>query len=411
MMGGAGQATNRGPEGFVGKRDDALSVLVAAMEFSDAAAGFILSVSSDGLEPIAVIGRSGDQIESSAPAFVLEEQQAAMISHLMESGKLQRRSGEKSSAGLHDVVQRAAICVPVSNGSEISSILYLEGDTENDAFSPHIENALSLFAVALRHIPRLQAQHSVTGVEGGTYMIDPPSEPRQSCQKALDQQVLSGIADSIAISVNDSLSAVVAHASAGLQWLNQTPPKIDKARHSFRKIASSAFSAGGILTSYRTPDSPERLKLDHFDLEDVISGALLMIDADLRACNVDSICDLSAGKVVYADRMQIEHAVSNLISIAVDAMKEVNRPRNLRISSELQDKHLVLAVSDSGLDIPLEARDAIFDPLYTTKQGSRGIKLAIARTIAQLHGGSLEIARYDGCGTTMLLKLPTTGTP
>jgi len=87
-------------------------------------------------------------------------------------------------------------------------------------------------------------------------------------------------------------------------------------------------------------------------------------------------------------------------------MKKVQGPRRLNISSTMLDNELVISLSDSGQSIPLEARDAIFDPSYSSKQGGRGIKLAIARTIAQLHGGNLEIARSDDRGTTMLFKLP-----
>lgn len=96
----------------------------------------------------------------------------------------------------------------------------------------------------------------------------------------------------------------------------------------------------------------------------------------------------------------------NVVSISVEALKAVDVSRFLRISSSKEDNFCVLSFSNTGEVIPADARDAIFDPSYTAKQGSRGVKLAIARTIAQLHGGTLDIARASTDCTTMLLRLP-----
>ena len=117
-------------------------------------------------------------------------------------------------------------------------------------------------------------------------------------------------------------------------------------------------------------------------------------------------CDLLESAMMSAEPGQIEQAIVTLVSVSLEAMKKISKPRRLIISSKIQDNSLVLAFTDTGQSIPSEVRNAIFDPSYCSKQGNRGIKLAIARTIAQLHGGSLDIGASDDEGSTMLLTLP-----
>jgi heavy metal sensor kinase len=86
---------------------------------------------------------------------------------------------------------------------------------------------------------------------------------------------------------------------------------------------------------------------------------------------------------------------------------------SLSLSKE-QDRYL-LSVSDTGPGIPVEARPHVFERFYRadkarsrSEDGGAGLGLAIASWIANAHGGSLEIARSDGDGTTFVATLPAT---
>jgi C4-dicarboxylate-specific signal transduction histidine kinase len=144
----------------------------------------------------------------------------------------------------------------------------------------------------------------------------------------------------------------------------------------------------------------------HTELKDVIGRALDTVGSEMQANEIICKCDFSGETVVFVEPTQIEQAIVNLASVAVNAMKNTDGPRELRVSTALQGSHAVLSLSDSSAGIQADVRDAIFDPTYTEKEGGRGIRLAIARTIAQLHGGSLDIASSDAVGTTMFLRLP-----
>src|SRR6185295_6416306 len=78
---------------------------------------------------------------------------------------------------------------------------------------------------------------------------------------------------------------------------------------------------------------------------------------------------------VGADRAQLEQALLNLVSNAVDAMPSGGR---LTLAARRQDQGVALVVVDSGDGILAEDLPRVFDPLYTTKPPGKGTGLGLA---------------------------------
>jgi len=111
---------------------------------------------------------------------------------------------------------------------------------------------------------------------------------------------------------------------------------------------------------------------------------------------------------VGADRAQLEQALLNLVSNAVDAMPSGGR---LKLAARRHDSGVALVVADSGDGILAEDLPRVFDPLYTTKPPGKGtgLGLAILREVVEAHGGSVELESRPGEGTTALVCLPAAG--
>ncbi|NTJ09735.1 sensor histidine kinase [Rhizobium lusitanum] len=393
------------PMGGLRRTDGSIVALLdAAVQFSGAARGLLLCPGDKGLFIHTSVGGSNEApfigIPSSMP--MPHQTKAAMEATSLGASVVCAHQGEAPA------VATACLAVPMGQTSLVSSILYLEMADDVNGFSASTVQAIELYASAFEQVLRLQeaavgsAQVARSLPETGSAVRTIPYPMFEN----INPITLAGVAETIAHKINDSLSAVVAHASAGLHWLNQDPPKVEKARRSLRKIAASTFSVGSVMGSYRSATGSGGSALELIDVSSCVQAALEILADDLIEADVKSECDFSQGAAVLAEAKQIEQAITTLVSVALDSMKKVQGPRRLNISSTMLDNELVISLSDSGQSIPLEARDAIFDPSYSSKQGGRGIKLAIARTIAQLHGGNLEIARSDDRGTTMLFKLP-----
>src|SRR5690606_31800569 len=91
---------------------------------------------------------------------------------------------------------------------------------------------------------------------------------------------------------------------------------------------------------------------------------------------------------VFADRVQIEQVLLNLVRNAVEAMQEHRRrPARLTLRSTFDASSVTVAVADTGPGIPPENLPRLFDPYFTTKASGIGLGLSISRSIAEDHGG------------------------
>ncbi len=95
----------------------------------------------------------------------------------------------------------------------------------------------------------------------------------------------------------------------------------------------------------------------------------------------------------------------NLMLNAIEATKETGG--ELTIKSQLdQEGNLVVSVSDTGMGLPADDEDQIFDAFFTTKPQGSGMGLAISRSIVESHGGHLWAIANTGRGATFHFTLP-----
>jgi signal transduction histidine kinase len=112
---------------------------------------------------------------------------------------------------------------------------------------------------------------------------------------------------------------------------------------------------------------------------------------------------------VVADRIQLQQVLMNLMINAIDAMKDVDGTRELIIrSQESENGQLMVSISDTGVGLPLQQADQIFNAFFTTKPQGTGMGLRISRSIVESHGGRLWAADNSPRGASFHLTLPIT---
>jgi signal transduction histidine kinase len=98
----------------------------------------------------------------------------------------------------------------------------------------------------------------------------------------------------------------------------------------------------------------------------------------------------------------------NLMLNAIDAMNEMSAGGKLTIKSQRNpDDQLLITVSDTGVGLPPESADKIFEAFFTTKPQGTGMGLSISRSIIESHGGRLWATTNPVQGTTFQFTLPT----
>ncbi len=112
---------------------------------------------------------------------------------------------------------------------------------------------------------------------------------------------------------------------------------------------------------------------------------------------------------VLADREYLEEAIHNLITNAVDVLKEMPEDRRiLRIGLQNLDDWVILSVEDTGPGITAGNLEHIFDPFFSSSPISEhwGIGLTMTYRIVKAHSGRITVQTQEGQGTTFQILLP-----
>jgi hypothetical protein len=212
---------------------------------------------------------------------------------------------------------------------------------------------------------------------------------------------------SIAHEVNQPLAAVVANGHACLRWLSASPPNLLKAVEAAERIVKDGKDAGVVVRRVRALFKRTAVEKVQLDLGEVIGEVLRLLDSypARKDVSLNVVLDPDL-RPVFADRVQVQQLVLNLMVNALEALQPVSgRVKQLSVlSTRAEPHHAVIQISDNG--IGLDDSVAAFEPFVTTKPEGLGLGLAICRSIVAAHDGRLSAERNVGFGTTFTVTLP-----
>lgn len=119
--------------------------------------------------------------------------------------------------------------------------------------------------------------------------------------------------------------------------------------------------------------------------------------------NIKVIVNVPPEFTINADPENIKRVFTNLIINAFQAMPEGG---TLTISAEQEDNVTKIYFKDTGVGIPKENIEKIFQPLFTTKAKGTGLGLSVCKRIVEAHNGTINLESELGKGSTFIIKLP-----
>jgi len=231
------------------------------------------------------------------------------------------------------------------------------------------------------------------------------AESREREARLMTMDVLSA---SIAHEMNQPLASIVTNVDAAARWMGRPAPDLDEVKASLAQIRNSAYRARDLIGSVRAMVKRDGRNRTPLDLNELVREVLALTERELQRSRISVELRLHEQlQPVKADRIQLQQVLINLITNAIEAMRETKQPRVLMVRSALQEPNRVLiSVADSGPGIDPGIVDRIFNPLFTTKSNGMGMGLAICRSIIEGHEGRLWASPGAQGGAAFEFALP-----
>jgi signal transduction histidine kinase len=228
---------------------------------------------------------------------------------------------------------------------------------------------------------------------------------------------IGGLAAGVAHDFNNVLSVIVGHADLLLAEL----PEVDPSRENVEEIRAAATRAAELTRQLLAFSRQQILQPQHANIARIVNGMAKMLRRMIGEDVELSIVTPPKLGIVLVDPGQIEQVLMNLAVNARDAM-----PRGGTLTIEISEieaedinaadraglrpvRHVMLAITDTGIGMDSDTQARIFEPFFTTKGPGRGTGLGLATVfgIVQQSGGSISTTSAPGAGTTFRIYLPT----
>ena len=225
---------------------------------------------------------------------------------------------------------------------------------------------------------------------------------RRNEQLSAIASLLAGVAHEI----NNPLAVVAAQALLLAEEAEGTPLEARA-----EKVRLAAERCGRIVASLLASARQKPPRRDLVAVEAAVEAGLDLATEWPRAGAPELVRRIAPGlPPIRGDADQIAHLVANLVGNARAALAGTQAAR-IEVALSRQDRWLELRVADNGPGIPPSLREKVFDAFFTTKPEGEGtgVGLALCRTIAKAHGGSITVAETEGGGATFLVRLALPG--
>ena len=235
------------------------------------------------------------------------------------------------------------------------------------------------------------------------------SKSRSDLRDAEAQLVHSGKLASCTLSagVAHELNQPVAIIRGLSQQLQDFPDVPTQILEDLRTIEGQTSRMSKIIKHLRTFARGGAAELVEVNVDQLIQDCFILIGAQLRAHNVETVLQLSGVvPIVMGDPNELEQVFINIITNARDALAGVEGAC-LTITTRVQDGCVHCTFADNGGGISEHALERLFDPFFTTKEPGKGtgLGLSISHSIVEKYHGKITVQNSNGAVFTVVFPL------
>ena len=291
-------------------------------------------------------------------------------------------------------------------GSVYAALLMQVGVIVALTFGGHLPGAVLDFQVLLLAL-------AVTGLFLGAAVEERVTaeqrlhDKQAELDRSLRAAAASELARVLAHELNQPLSAVASYARACELLIAGGDPG-QELLPTLRKVVAEANRAGTVMRRLREFVLTGSVRRVPIDVSSLLAGAAGAARPLAQRHGVALVVNVPPGiPDALGDRIQVETVLHNLVTNAIDATREGNGQKTIRLSARVDDSQFIrLCVADDGSGVLPEIAATLFEPLKSSKAQGLGLGLPISRSIVEAHGGRLwlEPAAQGAC---FCLTLPS----
>ncbi|HBU69085.1 MAG TPA: hypothetical protein DEE98_01745 [Elusimicrobia bacterium] len=324
---------------------------------------------------------------------------------------------------------KSLLCMPIRQQNKLSGILYCENNIVAGAFTDeHLEVLQMLSAQAAISIENAKLYSEMESrvkartaeLVAANDRLQKEIEQRQSVEQQLLQsqkmEAIGKLAGGIAHDFNNLMTAVLGNCAVLLAEMDNGDPK----RQEIEEIKMAGERAAALTSQLLAFGRKQMLRRENVDLNSVIRDTTQMLRRTIGE-NVSVELQLG-GEIdhVFADRVQLEHIIINLVLNGRDAIADSGKitlgTAVVDIDGGYCEKHpdaregrfVRFSVEDNGSGMTSDVLQKLFEPFFTTKGLGKGTGLGLSTSygIIKQHEGWITVESTPGKGTGFFIYLP-----
>ncbi len=220
--------------------------------------------------------------------------------------------------------------------------------------------------------------------------------------------MLGELTGALAHELSQPLTAALSNAQAARHLVDRDPPDVAETRGALDDIIRNNKRAAMVIDRLRALLRKEPTAFQPVNMNEVVREVIDLAHGEVASRRITVTCSLRPEiPLVVGDRIQLQQVVLNLVLNACDAMSDAQAAhRHLTLATETEDGFVQLAVSDSGVGIPKDQLEQVFEPFVTFREQGLGLGLAITRSIVRVHRGTIRAENNVDGGATFRCFLP-----